>query len=165
MNLMYAQFVGVGAILFSILSAQCRKKKNILLFLLISSVFYSITYFLLNASSAGLMHLLTIIFFAIYYLIVKKSDNINILFPTLFCLLTITCSVYFKFKPFDMIPVLICLVYIISSFYKGSIILKTMLMICSLIWIYYNFRVQAYICLTGNIVEIVLLYINLFRKK
>lgn len=163
MNLMYAQFVGVGAILFGILSTQCRKKKNILLFLLVSYVFYTVTYFLLDANPAGLISLIITGCYFIYLLYEKDNSKISVLWPILFSLIVITSSIYFNFSYYYILFSLIGLIYIIFGYIKDMITFKTILILCSIALVFFNIKTQGYICSVGNVVQVILLLINIFK--
>ena len=52
----FAQIIGIVAMVITCLSFQCKEKKNVLLFQLTGSAFFTINFFLLDAFSGALLN-------------------------------------------------------------------------------------------------------------
>lgn len=162
-----AYFVGVigcMAISFWVISIQYRDRKNILLFQAIANSFYSIQYFLLGAYSACIMNLLS----TVRCFIFSKAKNKTIkLFNFIFCLIILFIVVFTYNGLLSLIPPIITIFYTISSSKNNNMWNRITVLLAAFVWIYYNYKVGAYITILGNIFEIGsgILSIGRFKNK
>lgn len=165
MNLLYAQLVGAAAMLTISFSVQCRKKKNIMLVQAIANTLYAVQYTLLNAYAASSMNIITALRSLIYYFFSKKNKKIPVYIPVLVTIIIIYIGYLNYSGLLSLVPPIITIAYTISATYKNPKIFKTTFMICSFVWIYYNFTVEAYICIVGNVLEIISSITSIKRKN
>ena len=65
----------------------------------------------------------------------------------------------------DIIPIAITLLYTYITWQKNTRVIRYGVIFAAIIWIYYNFSVQAYITIIGNILEILSGFIAEFNIK
>lgn len=154
--------LAVGTFIFSI---QFKRKKDILFAQALANLFYSISYFVLYAYSAGIMNLISAIRAYIFYLYAKKRKKppFYLLFAFVASILVILIIVYEDL--YSLIPPFITIAYFISTYYKNPKVIRIVFLICGFVWIFYNIKVGAYIALVGNSFEILSGIIALRRFK
>lgn len=165
MNILYAQFIGAAALLIIVLSVQCKKKKNIMLFQLIANVLYSLQYILLGAFSAAYLNIVTIIRSYTYYECDKKIKKIPLFLPIIFSISTIVIGYILYDGLLILIPISITIAYTIGASFKDNNIFRKVFLVCAIVWLYYNFKVEAYVGMFGNICEIISTYVAIHRYK
>lgn len=159
LNIVFGLF---GVILF-VLSIQFKKKKDILLFQEIASLSYSVQYCLIGTYSAAVMDLISAGRCYIFRHHLKRKNCIPFKYLLIFVLLILILGII-TFDGFvSTIPVIITLAYFISSYIKDIKALKIIFLLCGIGWFVYNLYVGVYICLIGNIGEIISGSIALYK--
>ena len=154
MNILYAQLVGAAAMLTFSFSVQCRKKKHMMIVQMLAHSLYAIQYALLKAFAASYMDIVAIIRSLLFYKYDKsrKKVPIKLIIPVLICTLIIG---YFNYTNFlSLLPMFTALAYTIGASFKDPKVYKKVFAVCATVWLYYNLRVGAYVCVIGNVVEI-----------
>lgn len=169
MNVLYAQIIGAVAVIIVIFSMQCKKKSSMMMVQLVSNFIFAMQYILLTAFSACFMNLITVVRCFIIYLYEKKKKKVPIIFPIVLSILTIVVG-YYTYKYvltswISFIPVIITIAYIIASCFRNPRVFRITFMCASFLWLYYNFKVQAFVVFAGNIFEIISTSIALKRYK
>lgn len=164
-RILYAQLLGAGALLTIILSVQFKKKKNVMLMQAISNMLYTFQYILLNVISAASLNVVTLIRCLIYYNYDKKRKKIPFVIAVIFSIISIILGIVFYEGLLTIIPVAITISYTVSSLSKNANIFRKTFLVCSFVWIFYNYTVGAYVAMIGNIGEIFSTIIALKRYK
>ena len=165
MNIIIANIIGVLAVITFIISIQYTNKEKILKYQAISNILYAIEYFLLNVRTASYMNIISASRCYLYQDYHKKKKDIPLKYLYLFIILIIIITI-FSYKNFlSLIPPLITIIYIISSYLKDTKYLRFGYIICAFIWIYYNISVNAYVSLIGNMLEILSGTISIIRNQ
>lgn len=167
MNILYAQFIGAAALLTIVLSVQFKKKKNIMLVQLIANVLYSVQYALLNVPSAAYLNIITILRSYTYYQYDKKRKKIPLFFLIFYCLLSLIVGYLLYDNILVIIPITITIAYTIGAYYKDANVFRKVFLVSAFVWLFYNYKVEAYVGMFGNVCEIVSTYIaiNRYTKK
>ena len=63
----------------------------------------------------------------------------------------------------SIIPITITIFYTLSSWMKDTKWCRIVFLVCAFIWIYYNYKVKAYVSIIGNGMEIISGVISLIR--
>ena len=150
-----SQIVGAVAILFWVVSIQNKEQHKILFLQAMANLTYTIQYSMLGAFEAAYMNFLSTIRCYIFYIKRKNNKDISNLWLIFFCILIIILGVLTYKDLFTLIPIIITLFYTVSSWMKNSIWIRIVFLIAGCIWIYYNYKVGAYICIIGNVFEII----------
>lgn len=151
----FAQIMGIFAIITWVISILLKKKKNIILSQIIANAIYAIEYISLHAYSATCMNLLSVLRLIIYYAFNLINKDLPKLILFVFSLLIILLGMATYNKLLDIIPIIVTLLYAYSLWQNDLKITRIIYICAALIWIYYNFKVSAFIGIIGNILEII----------
>ena len=152
---LYPHFLGMIAISFFVCSIQFKEKNKILLFQLTANVIYAISYVIFKAYSAVFTNIISALRCLLYSIFESKNKKIPIILPIIFILISLIIGFYLYENLLSLLPILISIIYIISAYQKNQKVIKVCFIICGFIWFYFNFKVQAYICMVGNVFEII----------
>lgn len=157
-----AQIIGVFAISLWVISIQNKSRDKVLMFQFWSNILYMVEYILLGAYSASAMNMVSSVRCLVF---AKKDTSKGYLGVLLFSLTVIVLGVLTNDGVLSIIPIFIALLYTLSSSLKNVFWNRIAVLISAFIWIYYNYRVGAYITIVGNVFEIISGFISLFRYK
>ena len=158
-----AQIIGILAISFWAISIQEKEQYKILFLQAISNLMYTIQYFLLGVFTASSMNFIS---FGRCFLFYRKKKYEKSISKSLF-IGFILLLVVFGFITYDgylsLIPIIITIFYTITSYMESSNFIRVIFLLAAFIWIYYNYSVGAYICIVGNVLEIISGVVSLIR--
>lgn len=149
------QALGGIALIFWALSIQNKSKKKILRLQNIANAFYGIEYVFLGAYSAVGMSIVSVIRGIIFYSNEKnKKENSKILVIVISIVIIILGILTYN-QWYSVIPIIITLIYTISTYQKNTRMIRIGYLIAAIGWIFYNYIVGAYVPMVGNIIEII----------
>ena len=153
--------VSILSIFLFVISIQFNDKKDILLIQTFASMCYFIAYLILGSHSGCAIELIEQTKGIVFYRYEKKKKEISIILLIIFVSsLIITYDGYYS-----LTPLIINLLYFVSSYFKNPKYMRITMLLCGFLWIYFNFKVGAYIIIIGNILEIISAMISLVRYK
>lgn len=156
---------GVFALSTWISSVQVKKKSNILILQLLANIFYAIQYFLLGYFSTGLMNTVSAFRCFTFGINAKKNKNNSFGLLLLILFIIFILSLIFCKTFLGLIPVFNTLLYTISTWQNNTKYLRYVFILCSVLFIFYNYIVGAYVALIGNIFEIISGILSIIRFK
>lgn len=157
-----ANIIGVIAFIIFILSFQIKDRKKLLFYQMIANIFYSIQYALLNAFGAASLNIISSIRCLVFN---KFKTKIPFYILLIFILLIIGTLLYSYNGLISLLPVIISLIYVITSYGNNMLIIRIGFLISAILWIIFNLNVGAYTSLIGNTFEIVSSLIAIFRHR
>lgn len=160
-----AQIIGIIAICLWLISLQCKKKKDILVFQIIASLFYSLQYFCLFAFSAGLIDFTSAIRNIVFYFEEKKKNKISKLTLVIFITLAIFIGTLTFYSWVSLLPIIASLIYIYGLWQDNLKVTRITLILSDIIWLIHNFFVGAYVCCIGNVLQIIFGIVALVRFR
>lgn len=160
-----AQIACIGAIVIWNSSIQLKRMQDILYFQFLANLLYCLEYFLLGATVALFMNLVSAFRCFLFYYYNKKDKKISKFWLFVFILLVIVLGILNYTEPVSLIPIFITLLYTISSWQKESNWSRIAFLIAAFFWIYYNFYVGAFVAIIGNFIEITSGVISILRFK
>ena len=162
-----AYFFGICALIVWLSSVQVKEKKDILLFQALANFFYAIQYFLFGLLSTGLMNIVSTARSLVFAKTAKEKQQPKVSFLIFFLLIILIFAFLFCKNFLDFLPIIATILYTISGWVKSKSILRYTYILCACIFLYYNFTVETYIPMIGNIGEIIsgIISIIRFRKK
>lgn len=160
-----AQIVCVAAILVWSLSIQNKKIEKILFFQFLANLLYYLEYFLLGATTAVFMNIISAFRCYVFYYKNKHNQPISKTYLFIFMLLVIIIGYFGYTTPISIIPVLLTLLYTICSWLKDATWSRIALLLAAFAWIFYNFHVGAFVGIIGNMIEISSGIISLYRFR
>jgi hypothetical protein len=165
---LFAQIIGIVAMTLTCVSFQCKEKRNVLLFQLCGSAFFTINFYLLGAFSGALLNAIGI-FRAIVFINEKTFRSKHPAWLVVFCFIFFSSylSVFALFgKPLitkniivEFLPVIAMIASTISFRYSDAKTVRFYGLISSPLWLTYNiicFSVGAIICEVLNLFSIVI---------
>ncbi len=162
-----AQIIGFFAIALWVYSVQNKNQSKILFFQFLANLMYGVEYFLLDAFPAVAMNLSSSLRCLLFYNKRKNNEEIPKSWLIFFLLLVLLLGIITFDNIISIIPITITIFYTLSSWMKDTKWCRIVFLVCAFIWIYYNYKVKAYISIVGNVMEIISGIISLirFRKK
>ncbi len=164
-NIFLAQIVGIVAIFFWLISIQSSKQYKILFLQAVANLIYGFEYILLGVIETAFMNFTSFIRCLLFYQKRKQDKDISNLYLILFSFLVILFGMITYSGYLSLIPIIITLFYTVSSWMKDSKWIRIVFLISAIMWIYYNYKVKAYVCIVGNIFEIISGALSLIRFK
>lgn len=157
--------VSVISIFLFIISVQFKNKKDILIIQTLSSICYMIVYFLLKAYSGATIELVEQTKNIVFIEYEKNNKDIPLLVLLLFIGLLIIITILTYNGLNSIMPLIIYILYFLSSYFKNPKTIRTTMILCAIIWMLYNYSIGAYLMIIGNILEIISAVISLIRYK
>lgn len=157
--------VSVISIFLFIISVQFKNKKDILIIQTLSSICYMIVYFLLKAYSGATIELVEQTKNIVFIEYEKNKKDIPLLVLLLFIGLLIIITILTYNGLNSIMPLIIYILYFLSSYFKNPKTIRTTMILCAIIWMLYNYSIGAYLMIIGNILEIISAVISLIRYK
>lgn len=165
LNNIPAHICALIGFVFLIVSTQVKNKKEILLFQSLFSLFFFLQYLLLEVYSASILCLFSLIRNVLFYFKNNKISNNIIIFLTL--IIGIITGLY-DMKNYifiiAFIPTIINVAYSYVLSKNNIVLIKKIFFLCAIIWVIYDYFVEAYVGLVCNSLE-TLSYIYYFIKK
>ena len=157
--------VSILSIFLFVISIQFKDKKDILLIQTFASMCYFIAYLILGSYSGCTIELIEQTKDIVFYEYEKKKKEIPIILLIIFVSSLIIASIVTYDGFYSLMPLIINLLYFVSSYFKNPKYMRITMLLCGFLWIYFNFKVGAYIIIIGNILEIISAIISLVRYK
>ncbi len=154
-NNFLAQIIGAFAILFWVVSVHGKKQYKILFLQALANLLYTFQYILLGVFPAASMNICSCFRSYIFYRKRKEDKDISNVWLLFFIFLIILVGGITYNGYLSLIPIIITLFYTVSSWMKESTWIRIVFLVAAFVWIYYNYKVGAYITIVGNIFEVV----------
>lgn len=151
----FAQIMGLLAIITWVMSILLKNKKDIILSQIVANAIYSSEYAILKAYSAASMNFLSFIRLIIYYIFAKKDKKLSKFILVIFFILIMLLGIFTYNGLLSIIPIIITLFYAYSLWQNNLKITRIIYIMAAVLWIYYNFQVGAFVGIVGNILEII----------
>ena len=125
------------------------------------NVLYAAQYFMLGSVAGGINNIVSLakyIFFAHNAKKGKENTKASILF---FCALSIVLGIPAISGWHTFIPLITSLLFTYAIWQENPIVLRIIAMICNVLWVIFNFQVQAYVSMVYSIFEFIVAFITL----
>lgn len=166
LNNIPAHICALIGFIFLIISTQVKEKNKILLFQSLFSFFFFLQYILLGVYSAGILNLVSLVRNIVYYKNTNKISTYSIIILTfLVGLICTICDMKNYIFIISVIPLIINLLYAYSLSKKNIVLIKKVFLVCSIIWVIYDYFVKAYIGLICNSLEMLSYVMYFIRSK
>ena len=157
--------LGVIAVILYVVTLISTNKKTILVFLILSNIFYGLQYLMLNAYS-GVYVCLIAIFRTLVYLKYEKSNRKIDTFPIIvFVCITIFSGIMSYNGIVSLLPIIGTCVYTVYLSGEDIKKFKYACIISSSSWLLYNIFVKAYAGIISSIIEIITVVYSLTKLK
>lgn len=155
--------VGIGMVV-DLIGKVMKSKKVLLIFMAISSVFYSISYILLSSYLPAIMQILLLIRAVWYMYLDEKQKPIKYyLMPfALVNAIFIVSVVFFWENAMTIVLIVAMFILTFCLMFKNMVFIRILLIANSLLWCSYNFTIQGYVNMACDLSSVVLYLIALF---
>ena len=158
-----AQIFGAFAVIIMFLSYLKTTKAKYLFLQILCNIFFAIQFFLVGALSAAGICIITIVKSIIFYSYENKEKDIPFWCLLVFELVTIIFGIYIFTDFNSLLPIIISCLYTFGTWQKKLHITYSIGTFASVVWIFYNFIVGAYVSIIGNLAEFIASLIGLYR--
>lgn len=148
------QIIGAIALLFMFFSYQKKNKKDFLFLQVFANIFFAIQYFFLNAFSACVSAIVSTIKTVVFYKYEENNKKISLFILGLFLLVYILCGIFTYNNLYSIIPIFIACLFTYATWQKNLKLTYSIGVFISILWIYYNYLVGAYISIIGSCFEL-----------
>lgn len=166
LNNIPAHICALIGFIFLIISTQVKEKNKILLFQSLFSFFFFLQYILLGVYSASILNLVSLVRNIVYYKNTNKISTYSIIILTfLVGLICTICDMKNYIFIISVIPLIINLLYAYSLSKNNIVLIKKVFLVCSIIWVIYDYFVKAYVGLICNSLEMLSYVMYFIRSK
>lgn len=165
MNIIIAQFFGLFALITLCGSYQKQTKKDFLYLQIFANIFYMVQYFILGLFSASIANLVGA---SRGFILFKQGEKSNILTLIIFETILVISGIITCNSFISIIPILLAMTYTYGVWQKKLKVTFAIGIFVSIIWIYVNIKVAAYVSVLASILELVsstLGLIKLYKNK
>lgn len=150
-----AQVLAALICIVSAVSYFSKHKETYLAEQLVVNILYGVQYLLLGAFSGAVSNAISTVKYIVFYINAKNKKKNSIWLVILFCLLSIVFGILTFSNIYSVIPIITSLVFTVAIWQDNPVILRTIVVCCSLLWIIYNLSVGAYVSAVYSFVELV----------
>lgn len=158
-----AQIFGVIALIVYCYTLQLESKGKILRFLLITNVFYCLQYLMLDAYSALFACFIGVVRSIIFLKFEKENKKVSVWI----LLLIIAITLYSGFLSYNniisLIPIITSIMYTTAVWQPNLKIFRVNSIFNASAWIFYNFKVGAYVSIVASMIELIVGIIAIIR--
>lgn len=165
MPFIIAQICGAITLILTVISVQFKTKEKILLFQIIANIIVSLQYFLLNATTGGVVAIINTIRCIIFFYYKKENKKPSVIFLIIFIVIAIISGIITWKNSFSIIPIIAAIVFTYGLWQDNVKITKICTAITSGNWVIYNFVVKAYVGAIQSIAEFTSAIIAIDRYK
>ena len=121
-----SQFFVIVSDVFFIFSMLSKKKKNIIFYLVFSTILFALQYICLGGwTGAGIAGIELVFLFVMYYLEIKDKTKYNVYVSLITIVATIAISILTWDGAISLIPMFAMIAYLIAMMFKNVIIVKS----------------------------------------
>lgn len=139
------QIVAIIAALLEVIAVQRAKRKNILLWFILSDIVFAISYVLYGLKSAAVIVCIDTVITIVNYRLSLKDKKINKVLGTFFILIAISTSVYTYQNIWDILPIISSVTYTLSVMQVKEKNIRLLIFINLISWLTYDINGKAYI--------------------
>lgn len=159
----FIQLIGFLAWIIITLSYWQKKKKILVIMQIIAQTLYAIHFYMLDGMSGALSNIVGIIGLLLIY-IKKENMKCYYLIPIILIMYIIT-AIYTYDGLFSLLPVIACLIQLLSIYISSMKITKIGGIISAVCWLIYGICVLSYASIITEVILIISTFISLKRKK
>lgn len=158
-----AQAIGPVTTLMSILSAQMKNLKVILIYELLINLLVALSYILLGGISGSYICIIASVQTAVSYVYARKNREVPHMLTALFVIVYSGISVYSYQSPLDILPGVSAVAFALAIVQNSSAGYRLFMGINSFLWIVYDMMIGAYTMLITHSLLLVSVIIAIVR--
>ena len=158
-----AQIIGILAIVSYAFSLHQKTKSKVIIYRVISNVFYTFEYLFLGAFSGVGTNMVDVIQTFVFYQYAKNEKKIPLILVILYIIVNIIIGFFTYQNIFSLFPVILCIIGVYGIWQDNLKLNRILSIFLITMWMIYNFAVSAYINVCGNAFQLVLAIIAVYR--
>ena len=139
-----AQISGLLATVAQVIGVQFKKKTHILIFVIINSIFFTISFWLLGAYSGAVVCALGVLISVAIYFIERSGRRVNLPIVLVFFVIELAAIILTYSTPWDILPGAASIFWLISILQSNENNLRFLLIISHVCWAVYGVINMAY---------------------
>lgn len=155
--------LGIIALTIGAFSIQTNDKKKILMYQIISNIFYAVQYSIYGAFSAAGMNTFSIIRNFVYYNNEEKQKENTKWQLFVFLIIIMIFGIVTVDSLLGILPIVATLLYTFGTWVKNNKCLRIFYLTAALLWIFYNVSIRAFVPAISDLVEIVFAIVAIVR--
>lgn len=153
-----AQWIAQGAALFSCLfgalSYLKTKKTGFLICQMLVSVFFALQYYLLWSIPAMCNNLVSLLKYITFYLLARRGKDAPLWVGILWTVIGIGFCVATWDGVLTLVPIVTSTLFTVAIMTKNPVLEKSIFIVCSVTWCFFNFIVMAYVSAAYSLFEV-----------
>lgn len=139
------QIIAIIAAGLEVVAVQRAKRKNILLWFILSDIVFAISYVLFNLKSAAVIVCVDTIITLVNYRLSLKNKKINKYLGAFFIIIAISTSVYTYERLWDILPIISSVTYTLSVMQVKEKNIRFLIFINLISWLTYDIIGKAFV--------------------
>ena len=158
---MLVQIIGfIGFFLLGISNIK-KNRKDIIIFQILSSFFFSVHYFLLKAMTASILNIIGI-FRGLTFYNKNRSNKLNYLYLSLYIITYIVIGTITYESIFSIFPVIAYILFSIAVFNDSEVKIKFINIFVSITWLIYDYIYHSYAGIVSDTAMIITIIVGLY---
>lgn len=158
-----AQILGVLGLISLLVSLVYTKKDITVKSQVLSNVLFASQYLCLNAIPGMIASIISAIRYLVSGIYLKKNKKVPVIIIFLFVACIIIPIIFLNYGIMGIFPLIATLIYTIGIFLNNTKLLRIITLITSSLFIGYNVFVKAYPSLIGNILELLISFVAIYK--
>ena len=158
-----AQIFGVLGMIANVLSMQMKKRKNILIMLLLLSLFSALNFLCLGSITGAFISLFGIVEMIINYIFEKNKKDVPIYVIVIYIIINIILGLLTYKGLIDILPIVSSIAYVLGILNKKESNIRKLMLINQASWLTYDINQKAYAFAISNVLSIISNIIAMYR--
>lgn len=150
-----AQILAVFICIVSSISYLSKRKDTYLAEQLLVNVLYCAQYIILGAFSGAISNVISLIKYIVFYINAKNNKKNPKWQVVLFCLISVILGCFALKEWYTIVPIVTSVIFTFAIWQDNPIVLRAIVIICSILWIVFNIAVGAYVSAIYSGVELI----------
>lgn len=165
LTFLLAQFFGLIAIVFNIVTVHFNSKEKILICMIFSNLVVATQFFLLNAITGGIISLINVIRCIVFYLFKKQNKKPSLFVLLIFEIIVVVSGIISWQNIWSILPIIATATYTYGIWQDDVLRIKYISAIIGCEWSIYDIIVRAYVGFIQGIIQVISSVIAIFRYK
>ena len=162
MNL-WAQIIGIFAIIASAISPHFKTKHKVLIFHVISSLLHALEYLLLQGYSAVATNIIDAFWDFVYAKYAKDKKKTPKKYLVIYTIIILITGIFAFTNIISILPIILSIISAYAKWQDNLSLYRIIAVFLTLGWLIYNLCVGAYVGVIGNVFQLSSLVLAIYR--
>lgn len=159
----FAQILALLICVVSSISYLSKRKDRYLAEQLLVNVLYCLQYIILGAFSGAISNVTSLVKYIVFYINAKNNKKNPRWQVVFFCLISVILGCFALNEWYTIIPIITSVIFTFAIWQDNPIVLRTVVIICSILWVIFNITVGAYVSAIYSGVELVFAFVTMIK--